>query len=151
MLLQRLAWVDLSQSAKYMPFGSSCSERHLALGQVGWVDLFKVNFSGFQKDFICGNKEIWILFQILKSMHRNTTETDEITDKRDIIRNLTKKFTNLMLLGKLSQASKLTNRANRGVLCVNEEEKSNFYENTMQLSHFTLVLFILGPSKNQKS
>ena len=37
--------------------------------------------------------------------------------------NLTRKFTNLMLLDKLSQASKLINRANGGILCINEEVK----------------------------
>ena len=71
------------------------------------------------------------------NFYKNTLQLNEIPVQQRMIKaqakeisKLTRKFTMLMLLGKLFQASNLINRANGGVLCVNEEVKNPTFTKT---------------------
>ena len=59
--------------------------------------------------------------------------------------NLTRKFTNLMLLGKLSQASKLINRAIGGILCMNDEVKDQLLQKHPAANPLNLDAILSGP------
>ena len=75
----------------------------------------------------------------------NEIQTRMIKAQTKEMSNLTRKFTNLMLLGKLSQASKLINRANGGILCMNEEVEDQLLQKHPAANPLNLDAILSGP------